>query len=119
MRTLGDTDASAAAEDCDSLILDFATTTIDKPPPARRASLRTLGDTGAAASAAALDSFIIVFATNIMSKLLISGSASLRTLGDLVPEVEDIKRMTSVHQNIEQISMKNSHEHLKFSISGI
>ena len=41
-----------------------------------------------------------------MDKMLPAGSPSLIILGDWVPEVEDIKRTTSAHQNIEKIAVK-------------
>ena len=47
------------------------------------------------------------------------GSSSLRTMVDCLPEVEDIKRTTSAHQNKEQIAVKKLREHLDFDISSM
>ena len=77
----------------------------------------TLGATGAAESAAARASFILAFATIPMDKPPPAGIASLKTLNGWVPEVEDIKRTTSAHQNIEQIAVQKLQEHIDFTIS--
>ena len=58
LRTLGATGASASASACDSFILVFSTTPIDKTLPSGRESLITLGTTGANVSAAASASFV-------------------------------------------------------------
>ena len=87
MITLGTTGAADYETDFASLILEFSTTPMDKPPPTGSASLRTLGDTGAAASSEDRASLVLEFSTTSMDKSTPEGSASLRKLGDWVPGV--------------------------------